>query len=284
MRIRKTLAAVAVLAAATGSLTACNDSETARTAAPAAGSSAPSTPSPADASGAEDTAAGDSSGGHLDKAGLVEAVTSGPVKAGSAHVTMSMGGAASLTAEGDVDYRGSTPEMSMTMSMAQLGSGRMEMRFVDGILYMTIPQVTPAGKFMRIDPQDKSNPMSETFGSITKQMDPLNSIRSLKAGVRTVEFVGAESVDGEDADHYRVTVNTAAMLKAMGQKHLAGMPRTLTYDMWLDGKDLLRRMRFTLSGMQVDMSMSRWGEPVDVHAPPPGKVVDASSLMGGRAG
>ena len=94
-----------------------------------------------------------------------------------------------------------------------------------------------------------------------------------------VTFVGAESVDGVDADHYRVVVDSAAMFRAMKQHTVPGMPKNLVYDMWLDDHDLLRRMQFEVAGQSVDMSMSRWGVPVSVKAPPASKVVDASSMM-----
>jgi hypothetical protein len=74
-------------------------------------------------------------------------------------------------------------------------------------------------------------------------------------------------------------VDSAAMFKAMKQKAVPGMPKNLTYDMWLDDQDLLRRMQFEVAGQTVDMSMSKWGEPVSIEAPPAGKVVDASTMM-----
>lgn len=286
MRIRQALASLAVLAVATGTLTACNDGTGATKAdTPALNGSASATDTPAAAAGSPTAGAtsgqggGTGSGGHLDRNGLIEAVTTGPFKAGSAHMTMTMSGAMSVTAEGDVSYAKSGPEMRMTMSMAQMGAGKMDMRVVDGIVYMTIPSVTPAGKFLKIDPNDKSNPMSKSFGSLSEQMDPLTSVRAMKSGVRKVTYVGAESVDGVDADHYRVVVDSAAMFRAMKQQTVPGMPKNLIYDMWLDDHDLLRRMQFEVAGQSVDMSMSKWGEPVSVEAPPASKVVDASSMM-----
>lgn len=279
MRIRQAFASLAVLAAATGTLTACNDDAAASKADTTALQGSPSASDPA-AAGSTYADAGDaSSGGHLDRDGLVQAITAGPLKAGSAHLTMTMSGAMSVTAEGDVSYAKAGPEMKLTMSVAQMGAGQMDMRVVDGIVYMTIPSVTPPGKFLKIDPRDRSNPMSKSFGSLSGQLDPLNSVRAMKSGVRTVTFVGTEAVDGEDADHYRVVVDSAAMFKAMKQKTVPGMPKNLTYDMWLDDQDLLRRMQFEVAGQTVDMSMSKWGEPVSVEAPPAGKVVDASSMM-----
>jgi LppX_LprAFG lipoprotein len=279
MRIRQAFASLAVLAVATGTLTACNDDAAAGKADTPALQGSPSASDPA-AAGSTSADAGDAgSGGHLDRDGLVQAITAGPLKAGSAHLTMTMSGAMSVTAEGDVSYAKAGPEMRLTMSMAQMGAGKLDMRVVDGIVYMTIPSVTPPGKFLKIDPRDRSNPMSKSFGSLSGQLDPLNSVRAMKSGVRTVTFVGTEAVDGEDADHYRVVVDSAAMFKAMKQKAVPGMPENLTYDMWLDDRGLLRRMQFEVAGQAVDMSMSRWGEPVSVEAPPAGKVVDASSMM-----
>jgi hypothetical protein len=278
MRIRQAFASLAVLAVATGTLTGCNGNAAGPADTPALQGS-PSASDPA-AAGSTSAKAGDAgSGGHLDRDSLVQAITAGPLKARSAHLTMTMSGAMSVSAEGDVAYAKAGPEMKLTMSVAQMGAGEMDMRVVDGIVYMTIPSVTPPGKFLKIDPQDKSNPMSKSFGSLSGQMDPLNSVRAMKSGVRKVTYVGTEAVDGEDADHYRVVVDSAAMFKAMKQKTVPGMPKNLTYDMWLDDQDLLRRMQFEVAGQTVDMSMSKWGEPVSVEAPPAGKVVDASSMM-----
>ena len=279
MRIRQAFASLAVLAVATGTLTACNDDAAASKADTPALQGSPSASDQAAAGSTSADAGGTGSGDHLDRDGLVQAITAGPLKAGSAHLTMTMSGAMSVTAEGDVSYAKAGPEMKLTMSMAQMGAGEMDMRVVDGIVYMTIPSVTPPGKFLKIDPRDRSNPMSKSFGSLSGQLDPLNSVRAMKSGVRTVTFVGTEAVDGEDADHYRVVVDSAAMFKAMKQKTVPGMPKNLTYDMWLDDQDLLRRMQFKVAGQTVDMSMSKWGEPVSVEAPPAGKVVDASSMM-----
>lgn len=286
MRIRKAIATAGVLAASLASLTACNGDAATKADASASSRPAPASSSPADeasASASEDATPEESSATPLTKDELIDAITVGQMKAGSAHVSMTMGGASAMTADGDVSYRGSTPEMQMTMSMGQMGGGKMELRYVGKVLYMSIPQVTPAGKFVKIDPRDKSNPMSKSFGNLSEQMDPLSSIKAMKAGVRDVRYVGPESVDGQDADHYVVTVDSAALMKSMGEKTVAGMPKTLTYDMWLNDQDLLSRMQFDLSGLQMDMRMSQWGEPVHVAAPPAGKLVDAST-MGRSAG
>jgi hypothetical protein len=275
MRFRRSLATAAVLAAAAAPLSACGGEDATTTT---------SSASSATASDTAGTSASTGTGGPLSQGQFVQAITEGQIKAGSAHVVMDMTGTVSMTAQGDVSYRSSTPEMRMTMSMQQLAGRRIEMRLKDGIVYMSIPQLVPAGKFVKIDPKDTSNPLSKGFGSITDQMDPLASARAMKASVRTVRFVGSEKVQGQPADHYEVGVDTASMMRATKAKAVPGMPKTLTYDMWLDSKNLLRRMKFALSGIDMTMTMSRWGVPVSVQAPPAGKLVDPAKLGAGPVG
>jgi hypothetical protein len=274
MRVRRTLAAIGVLVAVTA-LSACSGGEQAKKA-----GDTHSSPSASESPSATPATSSSGSGSHLDRAGLVRALTVGQVRAGSAHMTMRMTGATSLTAQGDVAYHGKNPQMRMTMTMAQLKNGKMELRFVDGILYLNIPTVTPAGKFIRVDPRDRNNPLSKSFGSLSEQMNPLNSFAAMKQGVQRVRYVGHETVEGTPTDHYVVTVDSAPLAKAMRQPQVAGMPEHLTYQMWLDQQDLLRRMRFGMQGITTEMDVTRWGEPVHVSAPPRSRVVDPSRLAG----
>jgi hypothetical protein len=111
-------------------------------------------------------------------------------------------------------------------------------------------------------------------------MDPLGAVRAMKAGVKSVKHAGTDTVDGARTDHYVMTVDTAAMVRAMGQASVPGLPRTLTYDVWMDGRDRLVRMRFDLAGMTTDLRMSRWGAPVTVTAPSAGRLVDDLRMAG----
>ena len=45
------------------------------------------------------------------------------------------------------------------------------------------------------------------------------------------------------------------------------MPDTITYTAWLDEKNHLRKVTFDLSGVKAEMTMSKYGEPVDITAP-----------------
>jgi len=197
------------------------------------------------------------------------------MKAGSAHMTMRMSGQAATKAEGDVSYAGGTSAMRMTMSMPQMGKGKIEMRYVDQLIYMQLPGMTQPGKFIAIDPKDQSSPLGKNFSGLTDQMDPLSSVKSMEAAVTSVDRVGRGQVGGVSVDHYRVLVDTAQMLKKLGQASPQGMPRSLTYQMWLDNKNLIRKMTFAAAGTSVEIQLSKWGEPVTVKRPADGDLVKA---------
>lgn len=278
MRLRRLAVSAAVLGLTTMGLGACADDTKSESSGPSTAGSSPSAPqsSASPSASTEDEATDGGSSDAVEPAAFVRRLTAAQLRAGSAHVTMAMTGAARMRAVGDMAFHGSRPEMRMTMSMAQMGTGRMEMRFVHGILYMAMPPMTPPGKFLKIDPNDASNPLSSQMGGLSEQMDPLQSMRALQGAVRSIHRLGTAQVDGAKTDHYRMKVDTAELMKASGKAGLAGaaqLPDTLTYDVWLDQQDLLRRMTFDVGPVDTTMTMSSWGEDVSVQAPPASSVV-----------
>ena len=99
-----------------------------------------------------------------------------------------------------------------------------------------------------------------------------------------VESQGEETVAGETTCHYTLQVDTAAAMATMGGRLPKGMPDTITYDMWLDDSDLMRRIEFDLGAMMgaqgsgdsggMVMTMDDWGKPVTVKAPPAKDLVE----------
>lgn len=195
------------------------------------------------------------------------------MEAGSAHLAMTMNGRAAMRAEGDMTYEAGASEMRMTMSMPQLGQGSIEMRYVGQKIYVQLPGMTPPGKFVAIDPLDQSSPLGKSFSGLTDQMDPLASVKSMESAVTSANRVGEGKVDGARVDHYRVAVDTAKMMKDLDQTSPARVPDLLTYDMWLDEDNLIRKMSFDVAGTSVEMAMSRWGQPVKVLPPADGDIV-----------
>ncbi len=220
------------------------------------------------ASSASPSETDEQSGGY-DADELVAAMMAAVADKQTAHLTMVMGGIQGMRAEGDMSLAGGTNAMQMTVEAPQLG-GTMEVRLVDGVMYLSIPPMTPKGKFIKADPDDPNSPFGG-LGSITEG-DPLSTFESFEAGLQDVKYVGAETLDGEDVDHYVLTVDTQKAAKAQGESAPPG-PKTVTYDLWIDGDDLMRRMEFGSGASGMVMSMSDWGKPVTVEAPP------ASAIM-----
>ena len=126
-------------------------------------------------------------------------------------------------------------------------------------------QYAPEGKFIELDADDPNSPFGDLGG--IGQGDPLASFDAFDAGLEEVRYLGPEDVDGEQMDHYVLTVDAKAAAKASGTP-MGSLPKSLTYDLWLDGEDLMRRMQSDVGGGGLTMTMSDWGEPVTVEAPP----------------
>ncbi len=227
---------------------------------------------------AEETEAGND-GGSWDEETLAPAMVAAMAEQETGRFTMTTtGGGADVEAEGVMSLRSGGQDMAMTMSGATLGVQSMEMRMVDGVVYLSMPPMTPKGKFFEIDPGDAGSP----FSGMTDQMrvDPRESLKAFESGLREVEYLGEEPVDGESLERYRLTVDFAAAAKAQGLPRTQGAPETVAYDVWLDDDALLRRMQLEMMQVSMVMEMSGWGEPVRIQAPPRRQIVQAPGMPG----
>lgn len=227
----------------------------------------------------------ESAEGGYDSAELLDAMKAAIADSESAHVTMEMtGGGQAMSGEGDVSYAGDETSMQMTMQIPQMGGGDMELRMLSGVMYMSIPPMTPAGKFIKIDTNDPDSPFGDLGG--VSQGDPLATFDAFDAGLQEAEYAGVEDVDGEQLDHYVLTVDAKKAAKAQRQKYQPGMPETITYDMWMDDSDLMRRIEFDLGALGggtagaggMVMTMNDWGKPVTVKAPPASAIVEMPGM------
>lgn len=209
--------------------------------------------------------------GPLDERTLLPAMRGAIEEETSVHLVMDVGGGAqSMTAEGDFAFQGEESDLAMTMQGPALGGNVVDVRMLDGTMYVSLPPMTPAGKFVRILPGDRSSPMAEMVEQM--QVDPRDTFDAFEAGLRTVTYVGEESVAGEELDRYRLGVDLEAAAKARGMDlppASAGIPETVEYDIWLDDDALMRKVTAVIAGQEVVMTMSDWGKPVTVEAPPP---------------
>lgn len=243
---------------------------------PSAGGTDSSSPTSAatspDAAGAGGASGEDDLG--VTSAAFLERLEAGMGEEGSVHVEMRMTGPVRSSADGDTTYGPDGSEMRLTMQMADM-PGAMEMVLVDDQAYLSMPGVTGKGKFFEVE---EDNPL---FEGLEDGLSPADSFAAFEAGLEEVEEVGPEEVDGDRTTHYRLRVDSERALGATGGPAVPGLPETLTYDVWLDSEDRMRRLVYELAGTKLTMDMTDWGEPVTIEAPDPGDVVDAPPMMGG---
>lgn len=200
-------------------------------------------------------------------AAFVERLHEGMGEQGSAHVVMTMTGSVRSTAEGDTTYGPGGSEARMTMTMQGL-PGEVEMLLVDGVAYMAIEGLTPAGKWFEVP---AGSAATESLGNVS----PADSLAAFDAGLLRVVAQGEERVDGTTTERFRLHLDAAATLEAMGSEMVPGVPKRLVYTMWLDPDDRMRRIRYQVAGATTVMDLTDWGTPVELEAPAKADLVDA---------
>lgn len=271
---RKRMSMAAVLVAAALSLTACGGSS--KDAAKTTGGASSGSSASAGSSGSSD-------GGSytpLTKDNFASTMAQGYKTKSSAHIEMVMG--KMVSAAGDVSYSGKAPAMKLTMSVDQGGKKiQMQELLVDGVLYMSMPGITPNGKYVKLD---SSTPGMGGLGDLLKNVDPAQMMGQMTKSIDKLEYVGNTDIEGDQTHHYKLTVNAKKAVQSMGLGNIpnsaeAKIPDTLTYDAYFNDDNTLRRMTMDILGQSMEMNMTNWGAPVTVTAPSKADVVDMSSMM-----
>jgi hypothetical protein len=263
MKLRFAMSTAAVLPLALG-LAACGSDE------PEASGYKPSAPTSTATSAPATTAAPQKVApvAHLNRVTFVPAMNTALTKQKSWRISgkMTANGSTVLTMDGVQSAKPAA--MSMSMTGAAFQGKTAKMLLVDKVAYMSIPGVTPAGKFVKID-----DAQSGDLGELLDGGDPTKIFKSFDSSMAGVKFVGSQTVGGQKLDRYDVTVNAAKALAAQGKKVPAGMPKTVTYSLWMDKSHLVRKLTFELAGMSMVMTMSDYNKPVTITAPPASKIV-----------
>ena len=180
-----------------------------------------------------------------------------------------------ISGAGDLDHRGDRPAAAMTMRGAAFGADGLEVRVVDNTMYLNLGSTTQ-GKFAEMALDAPGNP----FGALVGSMDPSRALDALGSALQRVTYVGND----DTGDHYRATVDAAAMLGTMGQSQLAsaGVPATMSYDAWFDDEGRLTRMLMDLGSLgTTETTLSDFGADVDIEAPPAGQITTRGFRMAG---
>lgn len=180
----------------------------------------------------------------------------------------------SMDAQGVYDFDSGNSRFTVGV-----GKRSMEMRTVDGTLFMRLPSDDGVERWL-------ASPVPEGgTGSGMLQTDPTTYLDLLEAVASEIDEVGRERVRGVSTTHYRFEVDPAKLETPSPQfggdaLSSAGI-ETLPLDVWVDENDLPRRIRVALgasgSDIRVDIEMFDYGEPVDVEEPPENLVTRAGS-------
>jgi hypothetical protein len=220
-----------------------------------------------------------------DPLALLSAAPDAAAEAGTARMVMTMttggeGVTMDVGAEGLIDFVTGNSVMTMELPMGF----DMEMRIVDGVMYMRIPE--EAGPMMGVDaawigvplPGGAQESMA-AFGGISSPTGFLDSLRGVQGDI---EELGTETVNGQEATGYRVTVDLADALDELPadqREELESvadqLPEGFTtwpMEVWLNDAGLPVREVMDLEIMGADMHMqfdlTDFGVDETIEAPP----------------
>ena len=261
----RNLSAIAAAALTVTALAGCGSDDEAKDAGATPTTSASTSPSESASAGADDSGdtAAAAPGERLTKDNLVATMLAAMREKKTAHMSMDIG--SSISADADVRYSAGGTEMKMSMDM---GPTKAVVILVDGVIYM---QQSAGGKYTKIT---KDTPGMAPLIDQMSGLSPDASVAAMKGALQKVEYVGTDTVDGDEVSKYHVTADTSALSQTLGDSaDVADLPATVTYDLYVDNDHLMRRIDLTSGEQKIKMLVSDWGEPVDIEAPPASQIM-----------
>lgn len=188
--------------------------------------------------------------------GLVAAMKAATAKQGSADVRVSITGTgtADFTSVGQINV--GTPYAMRMRYDRQDGAATVLITGDEG--FVQGPGV-PAGKWAPMSPADVQ------LQSGQAGVD--GYFAAFEAGGRQVKYLGRESVRGVSASKFAFAVDAAAALSAQGKAVPANLPDTIAYTLWLDDKNLMRKVEMELGPTRVSGEMDWHAEHLALDAP-----------------
>lgn len=217
---------------------------------------------------------------------------------------------APIKAHGEMDAKGQRGHLIFDSAgvpgLPAEGGGPQIEQIIDGsVIYLKMPALTRGlggdKKWIKLDYAKLSEQLGIDLSSLQQgNNDPRQLLAQLKAVSGEVEELGGEKVRGVDTTHYRAKVDLRKTPDALPQaqreaarssvERLIDITGSSTYpiDLWVDGDQLVRRMRIQYSfdvpsqdekaSFDMTMEMFEFGTQVDVRPPPAGEVADFREL------
>lgn len=178
----------------------------------------------------------------------------------SVRMGLVMTGPETVSMTGAMDYRDGT---RMQLSI-DLDGEDLELVVADEQAWLRVSWEGDEPRWYALTPEQ----MAELeLAELTTDLDVVETWEGWDTGARSVKLIGTEQVDGEPRTHYAVTVDMPAALEATGDPVPPNMPETVVHDVYLDERDLMREVGFTVGPVQARLTMEDWGAEVDIETP-----------------
>lgn len=225
-------------------------------------------------------------GSDLTKANFASQVMKAQSQAKTAHLDATVNAQGkSMSMAGDMDMTKKDVAFDLALTGGALG-GNARFILVDRVIYLKMPGLSQSNKFIKVDASSGSNPVAKMFQQMLSQLNPSNAFQAFNA-VTKLKQNGTQEIDGVETTAYTVTVDTQKALKAQGlagQVPQSRLPKNIVYNVWVDADNQVRRLKMNVQGSTVDMRISKWGEPVDITAPPAGQTTSMRDMMSQLSG
>ncbi|HEX5120724.1 MAG TPA: hypothetical protein VFW65_36545 [Pseudonocardiaceae bacterium] len=211
-----------------------------------------------------------------------------------------------ITATGSIRFADRAADL---VEMVPGTQGNGETRFVDGTLYARLPGSLLAGlshgrKWISVDLTALSQHGDGSFQQLLTDSpsDPTAMLGFLRGAGGTVTKVGQDTIDGVPTTHYTVELNLdrAAQGQSEGTQRSIHVleqqlgSHTLPAQVWIDNQGLVRRIMLheNLKGtadsarsgnvtVDVTATLSDFGAPVTITAPPADQTADLTQALSG---
>jgi len=189
-------------------------------------------------------------------------------------VALSITGSTPMEITGAADLAAGKRNIAMAMSDPDIGA--LEMRFVDGVLFLKMAMLT-GDLYLQLDPNDASNELAAAFGGLDDAIME-SGFEGTEDAVVSVTPVGQpEVLDGVEVQAYEVVLDTAKFsaeaASDMLEEGMDALPPTVTFTYWVDGDDVPRKTVHELNGSVTTIIVTNLGAGSPVTAPAPEQIM-----------
>ncbi|MGH2737079.1 MAG: hypothetical protein ACRDKZ_15985 [Actinomycetota bacterium] len=200
--------------------------------------------------------------------------------------------------EGLIDFESGDAQVTMTMSGLPTGEEKIELRLIDFISYMQLPQFLRSDRFqgkdwIKIDLQKAGQQMGFDFAAMMQASRQAETALQMLKGATDVEEVGTEELRGVETTHYRYTLDLDRVIQEVPEDLKKSIQAVIDLgtgdipgEIWVDEDGLTRKMSYEMSqsmqGQEMTQQMTLeyydFGVDVEVEPPPASDVVDVTKM------